>query len=162
MIEKHEQIQLDKIIEKHPKEQSSLIAVLQEIQNLYEYLPQNALEYVSMRMKIPAAAVFGPATFYENFSFDPKGKHIIKMCDGTSCHVQESLPILHALRKHLGLREEEKTTDDGLFTLEVVVCLGGCAISPVLMLDHVMYPKMTVESALALVDQVRAQEEVLA
>ena len=117
---------LDEAIEKYGAEEKSLIAILQEAQEYFRYLPEEIFPYLSKKLDIPEARIFGVATFYENFSLEKKGKYIIKVCDGTACHVRKSIPILNALRKELNLSENKKTTDDFLFTVETVSCLVTC------------------------------------
>jgi NADH-quinone oxidoreductase subunit E len=99
------------------------------------------------------------ATFYENFSLEPKGKYVIRCCDGTACHVRGSLPILDQLRKTLDLSEEKKTTDDLNFTVETVSCLGACGLAPVITVNGVVHPAMTPEKALDLLDELKAELE---
>ena len=93
------------------------------------------------------ARIYSVATFYENFSLEPKGKYVIKICDGTACHVRRSIPILERLRQELGLSEGKKTTDDLNFTLETVSCLGACGLAPVLTVNDVVHPAMTPDKA---------------
>ncbi len=144
---------IDRIMEKYQNKKSSLIAVLQEIQNAYKYLPGDVLEYISKKMDVTPSKIFSVATFYENFSLEPKGKFIIKICDGTACHVRKSIPILNALRKELGLSEKKHSTDDMLFTLETVSCLGACGLAPVITVNDKVYAKMTPESAINVIKQ---------
>jgi len=150
-------INTDKILNKYQNRKAALIAVLQEIQKEYKYLPEDVLEYVSKKMDITPSKVFSVATFYENFSLEPKGKYIIKICDGTACHVRKSLPILKTLRKELGVDEKNKSTQDMLFTLETVACLGACGLAPVITINDKVYAKMTPETALAAVNQIRKE-----
>ena len=98
------------------------------------------------------------ATFYENFSLEPKGKYIIKICDGTACHVRKSIPILDAMRKELGLSDKKHTTDDMLFTIETVSCLGACGLAPVLMINEKVHGSMTPEKAIALLNEIKEEE----
>src|SRR5699024_8571103 len=114
----------DGIIERYGKKASSLIPVMQDIQAEYRYLPGELLTYVARQIGVTEAKAYSVATFYENFSFEPKGKYIIKVCDGTACHVKKSIPVLEALYEELGLSKKKKTTDDMLFTVETVSCLG--------------------------------------
>ncbi|MCX7710562.1 MAG: NAD(P)H-dependent oxidoreductase subunit E [Clostridia bacterium] len=151
-------INVDTILNRYGNKKSSLIAVLQEIQNEYKYLPEDVLEYVSRKMDITPSKIFSVATFYENFSLDPKGKYIIKICDGTACHVRKSIPILNALRKELALSEKKHTTDDMLFTLETVSCLGACGLAPVITINDKVYAKMTPESAIQVLQNIREEE----
>ena len=95
------------------------------------------------------------ATFYENFSLEAKGKYVIKVCDGTACHVRKSLPILNQLRQNLGLSAQKRTTDDGLFTVETVSCLGACGLAPALTVNGQVHPAMTPEKAVALIDMLK-------
>jgi NADH-quinone oxidoreductase subunit E len=149
---------VDRIIERHERTPAALIAILQEIQKEYRYLPQDLLTYLAKAMDISAANIFGVATFYENFSLEPKGKYVIKICDGTACHVRKSIPILQALRGELKLSEEKHTTDDLLFTIETVSCLGACGLAPVITVNDKVYPKMTPDAALELIQKLRKGE----
>ncbi len=143
---------LDKAIEDYGSEEKSLIAILQRAQENYRYLPKEIFPYLANKLDIPEARIYGVATFYENFSLERKGKYVIKVCDGTACHVRKSIPILEALRKELGLSEAKKTTDDLLFTVETVSCLGACSSAPAVMVNDEIYPTMTPESAIELVN----------
>jgi NADH-quinone oxidoreductase subunit E len=148
---------IDEILERYQNKKSSLIAVLQEIQGEYKYLPEDVLEYVSKKMDVTLSKIFSVATFYENFSLDPKGKYIIKICDGTACHVRKSIPILNSLRKELGLSDKKHSTDDMLFTLETVSCLGACGLAPVITINDKVYAKMTPESAIDVINRIRKE-----
>ena len=146
---------LDEAIERYGAEEKSLIAILQEAQEHFRYLPEEIFPYLSKKLDIPEARIYGVATFYENFSLKRKGKYIIKVCDGTACHVRKSIPILNALRKELNLSEEKTTTDDYLFTVETVSCLGACSSAPAVMVNDEIYPTMTPESAIALLNELK-------
>ena len=104
------------------------------------------------------AKVYGVATFFENFSLEATGKHIVKVCYGTACHVRKSQPIYDAVHAYLGLSGKRKTSDDGLFTLETVACLGACGLAPVMTVDGEVYPKMAPDAAIALLEEIRAKE----
>ena len=99
--------------------------------------------------------IYSIATFYENFSLSPKGKYVIKICDGTACHVRKSIPILDALRKELKLTSEKNTTDDLMYTVETVSCLGACGLAPVLTVNDKVYPAMTPEKAVELLQELK-------
>ena len=146
---------LDLAIEKYGNKERSLIAILQTAQEHYRYLPKEIFPYLSKKIGISEAKIYGVATFYENFSLEKKGKYVIKVCDGTACHVRHSIPILEAMRKELGLSESKKTTDDGLFTVETVSCLGACSSAPALMLNDVIYPSMNPEKAVGLIHELQ-------
>lgn len=145
------------ILKKYDYNKSYLIAVLQEIQNEYKYLPEELLEYTAGKLDINLSKIFSVATFYENFSLVPKGRYIIKVCDGTACHVRKSIPILNAMRKELGLSESKHTTDDMLFTVETVSCLGACGLAPVITINDKVYPKMTPESTVEIIKTLRSE-----
>ena len=146
---------LDQAICEFGNEEKSLIAILQRAQEVYRYLPREIFPYLSERLGVSEAKIYGVATFYENFSLEKKGKYVVKVCDGTACHVRKSIPILEALRKELGLSEAKKTTDDGLFTVETVSCLGACSSAPAVMVNDEIYPTMTPETAIALINELK-------
>ncbi len=148
---------VDGILSKHDNNKSHLIAVLQEIQNEYKYLPEDVLNYVAEKLEINLSKIFSVATFYENFSLVPKGKYIIKVCDGTACHVRKSIPILTAMRKELGLSESKHTTDDKLFTVETVSCLGACGLAPVITINDKVHAKMTPDSTIEIIKTLRSE-----
>ena len=145
----------DEIIAMHGNKPSALIPIIQDIQSEYRYLPPELLNYVAKQIGITEAKAFSVATFYENFSFEPKGKYVIKVCDGTACHVRKSIPILERLYSELGLSKNKATTDEMLFTLETVSCLGACGLAPVLMVNDTVHPSMTPEKVVALVQELR-------
>lgn len=150
---------VDEILSRHEKAELSTISILQDIQDYYHYLPKEIFPYVAKAIGVGEARLYGVATFYENFSLEPKGKYVIRCCDGTACHVRGSLPILDQLRKTLGLSEEKKTTDDLNFTVETVSCLGACGLAPVITVNGVVHPAVTPEKALDLLDELKAELE---
>ena len=154
---KEEQAPLDGILAAHEYKETAVIAIMQDIQKEYRYLSQDALSYIARRLRMSEAKVYSVATFYENFSLEPKGKYVIKICDGTACHVRKSVPILEQIRKELGLSEQKHTTDDMLFTLETVSCLGACGLAPVLTVNDVVHPSMTPQKASKLLVQLREE-----
>lgn len=149
---------VDAVLEQYGNEQKNLITVLQQIQAEYRYLPRDILEYVAKKMDISLAKIYSVATFYENFSLDPKGKYVIKICDGTACHVRKSIPILEKVRETLGVSEQKPTTDDMLFTVETVSCLGACGLAPVMTINDAVHPAMTPQKAVELLDEIRKEE----
>jgi len=149
---------LERIIDSFGCQQSSLIAIMQAIQEEYKYLSEEALTLVAEKLGISTAKVYGVATFYENFSLEPKGKHIIKVCAGTACHVRKSGPIYDAIYEYLQLSGKKKTSADGLFTLETVACLGACGLAPVMTIDGEVHAKMTPDAALELLENIRKEE----
>ena len=148
----------DEIIAMHTREERSLIPIIQDIQEEYRYLPPELLTYVAKQIGITEAKANSVATFYENFSFEPKGKYIIKVCNGTACHVRKSIPILERLYSEHGLSEAKATTDDMLFTLETVSCLGAGGLAPVLTVNDKVYPGTTPDAAAELIHELRGAE----
>ena len=147
----------DAIIEQYGRKPASLIPIMQDIQAEYRYLPGELLNYVADEIGVTRSRAYSVATFYENFSFEEKGKYVIKVCDGTACHVRKSTPILEALFKELGLSKKKHTTDDMLFTVETVSCLGACGLAPTMMVNEEVHPKMTPEKAIALIEELRGE-----
>ena len=147
----------DEIIARYGKKPSALIPVMQDIQSAYRYLPGELLTYTEGQIGVTEAKAYSVATFYENFSFEPKGKYVIKVCDGTACHVRKSMPILEALYKELGLSKKKHTTDDMMFTVETVSCLGACGLAPTLMVNEEVHPKMSPEKVIALIQELRGE-----
>ena len=147
----------DEIIEQYGKDARSLIPIMQDIQAEYRYLPGELLTYVAEQIGITEAKAYSVATFYENFSFEAKGKYVIKVCDGTACHVRKSMPVLEALWKELGLSKKKHTTDDMMFTVETVSCLGACGLAPTMMVNEDVHPSMTPEKALAVIEELRGR-----
>lgn len=149
---------VDDILSEFGTEKAQLINIMQAIQKEYRYLPEESLTYISNKMGISEAKIYGVATFYENFSLNPKGKYVIKICDGTACHVRKSIPILDALRRQLKVTEKNKTTDDMMFTLETVSCLGACGLAPVITINDVVYPKMTPDAVVEIINSIIEEE----
>jgi NADH-quinone oxidoreductase subunit E len=155
ILEKHQAI-----LAKHQNNPDSLISVLQQIQEEYRYLPEEILAYVATAMRVSPSRVYGVATFYENFSLHPKGKYVIKVCDGTACHVKKSQTLIDTVRTQLNLKEGVETTDDLLFTLEVVSCLGACGLAAVLLINDKVYSKVTSEEMKQILDEYRRKEDL--
>jgi NADH-quinone oxidoreductase subunit E len=149
---------LDTILAKHSFKASNIIAILQDTQEIYRYLPREIFTYLSEKLGLSRAKIYSVATFYENFSLEPKGKYIIKICDGTACHVRKSIPILDKLRKELGLSETKHTTDDLMFTVETVSCLGACGLAPVITVNEKVYGAMTPEKAEELLNTLKEEK----
>ena len=146
------------ILAAHENNAANLIAILQDVQAEYNYLSEANLTLIADTLDISVSRVYSVATFYENFSLEAKGKHIITVCAGTACHVRKSGPIYDAVYEYLGLSGKQKTSDDGLFTLETVACLGACGLAPVMTIDGEVHAKMDPETALALLEDIRARE----
>ena len=147
----------DEIIEFYGRKASSLIPIMQDIQAEYRYLPGELLTYVAKEIGVREAKAYSVATFYENFSLEPKGRYVIKVCDGTACHVRKSIPILEEFRNILGLSETKHNSDDMLFTLETVSCLGACGLAPVCTVNDKVHAAMTPEKARELIKELREE-----
>ena len=145
MLEQSYYDKTDEIILGHGTEAKNLIPIMQDIQSEYRYLPPELLVYVAKKLNITEAKAYSVATFYENFSFEKKGKYIIKVCDGTACHVRKSLPLLERLYQELGLSAAKHTTEDMLFTVETVSCLGACGLAPVMTINDDVYGRLTAD-----------------
>jgi len=141
-----EQQETGEILEKYQYKPELIISVLQDIQGQKNYLPQDSLEYVSEKMKIPLSKIYKLATFYKAFSLTPRGKHLVSLCLGTACHVRSAPAIVEEIERILGIKRGE-TTKDKQFTLETVNCLGACALSPLMVIDEKYFAKMTPNKA---------------
>ena len=146
------------ILDRKGRKAEQLIPILQEVQEIYSYLPEDIMEYIAIELGITSGTVFGAATFYAHFTLEPKGKHVIKVCDGTACHVRKSEDIIKTLQSELKLSDKKHTTDDGLFTLEIVACLGACGLAPVVVVDDEVHGAMDKEKTIELLKNVREKE----
>jgi NADH-quinone oxidoreductase subunit E len=146
------------IVDRYGQDPAKLISILQAVQDEYRYLPEEIMTYVATALDISPAKVYGVATFYGHFSLEAKGKYVVKVCDGTACHVKGSAELITALRKELGLDGKKKTTNDLLFTLETVSCLGACGLAPAMVVGEDVHGLATVEDALAIVKELKAKE----
>ncbi|MGB9868140.1 MAG: NADH-quinone oxidoreductase subunit NuoE [Bacillota bacterium] len=148
---------LNEILAKHKHDPANLVAILQDVQAEYRYLPEEVMSYIATDLGIPASTVFGVATFYAQFSLKPKGKVIIRVCDGTACHVRGSTQVRYAIREKLGLKDGEDTTEDLQFTVEAVSCLGACGLAPVVTVNDEVYGQTTPEAMRIILDQLLAK-----
>lgn len=149
---------IDEILERNDCDRAKIIAIMQDVQEVYRYLPKDALEHIAKKTGMSESDLFGVATFYGNFSLDAKGKHILKVCRGTACHVRKSGDVLNALYEATGLNGARTTTDDGLISVEIVSCLGACALSPVVMVNDTIHAAMSPDKVRELVAHLRAEE----
>lgn len=144
-----------KTLDEHNRDPKKLIAILQDIQGIYSYLPEEIMTYVATALAISPGTVYGVATFYSHFTLKPKGKNVIKVCDGTACHVKKSKEILKVLEDELGLSKDNNTTADMMFTLETVACLGACGLAPVVVMNDEVHGAMTKEKTVELLNKIR-------
>lgn len=157
MLRKFEKV--CEILERHGNQPDKLIPILQEVQEEYRYLPEEVMSFVATSLGLSPAKVFGVASFYAHFALQPKGKYVIRLCDGTACHVKGSTPILDAIYQKLGLSAKKPTSNDMLFTVETVSCLGACGLAPVMLVNDKVYGQMTPEKALSVLEGIVKQEE---
>ncbi len=132
------------ILQAYPPEQRFSLAMLQDMQHKFNYIPRECMEALATYLGCPLSSLYAMATFYKALSLKPKGRHIIKLCDGTACHIRGSTTLLDGVRRLLGIDAGE-TSEDGLFSLELVNCLGSCALAPVMVIDETYYGKVTLE-----------------
>lgn len=147
------------IIESYDYKAEKLIPILQEIQDEYRYLPEEVMNFVATSLDIPPAKVFGVASFYSHFTLEPKGKYVIKVCDGTACHVKNSMGVMKAMQDYLGLSNEKHTTDDMMFTIEVVSCLGTCGLAPAIMVNDKVYGLLDAEKVVKVLGTIKEADK---
>jgi NADH-quinone oxidoreductase subunit E len=148
---------LEGVLNEYGDTTSNLITILQKAQDIYGYLPKDVLYHVAERLGTTPAEVLGVATFYSQFRLTPIGKYLIMSCQGTACHVNGSERISAAISEYLGITDGE-TTEDGLFTLENVACLGCCSLAPVIMINGEAYGRLTPDKAVGVLKEIRAKE----
>lgn len=148
---------LDPIIEKYKDKKGNMIPLLQGAQDILGYIPREAFEKIAGETGLKLSDMYGVATFYAQFRLNPVGKHIVKVCHGTACHVQNANEVTEALQESLKINDGE-TTEDGLFTLESVACLGCCSLAPVMMIGDDTYGKLSGKQAVKIVKSIKIQE----
>ena len=141
---------LDEVLDAYQSEHGAVIPVLQRAQEIYGYLPKQALERISKRMRVPISQIYGVATFYAQFTLMAQGRHLVSICDGTACHVRGAAQIVKVLEQELGVKAGE-TTPDYRVTLQVVYCLGSCALAPVAVVDGQIVGRLVPEKAAKMV-----------
>jgi len=135
---------VDKIIDGYEGQDSWLVMILQDIQEEFNYLPEETLKRVSEKLNVPLSRVFSVATFYSSLSLTERGKHLIKVCDGTACHLKGAVNVRDEITRHLGIKDGQ-ATEDKKFSLEVVACLGACALAPVMAVGSQYHGGMTAD-----------------
>lgn len=146
------------IVTRHPVARESLIPILQEIQEAEGYVSREGIDRVAQYLRLPSSKIYGVATFYNQFKLTPPGRHQVQVCRGTACHVKGSLNLLETLELELGI-EPGETTPDGLFSLEVVACLGACSIAPVMTVDGEFHGRLDKKKLVAAIDSIRDKEK---
>jgi len=148
---------IDPLIEKNRGKKGNLIPLLQGAQDIFGYIPRQVFEKISAECGIPLSDMFGVATFYAQFRLAPVGKHIIKVCHGTACHVQNAKEITESIEESLKIKDGE-TTEDRFYTLESVACLGCCSLAPVMMIGDQTYGKLTGNEAVKIIKNIKLAE----
>ncbi len=156
MMRKFEKVCI--ILENHSYDSSKLIPILQEVQEEYRYLPEEILAFLATSLKVSPARVYGVATFFTHFALEPKGKYIIRVCDGTACHVKKSEAIINAVKQRLKLQDKRFTTSDMMFTLETVSCLGACGLAPVVVVNDEVHSAQSPEKVVSIIDDIFRKE----
>lgn len=157
MTEKIDLTELKPVLDELAQVKGSLITILQKTQDIYGYLPKEAIEYISDKTGVAESEIMGVATFYTQFRLTPVGKYLIMLCQGTACHVNSSELILQTIQDELGIADGE-TTEDGLFSLKCVACLGCCSLSPVMMINDNTYGSLTPEKTKQILKELREAE----
>ena len=137
-----------------PNPESHLIAVLHKVQQLYGYIPKDTIDIIAVEMNVPAALIWGVATFYHYFNLKKPGKYIISICLGTACYVKGANKILEAIKQHLKIDIGE-VTNDGVFSIQPARCVGACGQAPVMMIDEKIYGELTPEKTIEIIEQYR-------
>ena len=150
--------EIKRVLESYPKEKRYSLAILQDLQREFGYIPKESFQEASVYLGIKVSALYSMATFYRALSLKPKGKHVIRVCDGTACHIRGAPVLLDALPRSLGIQAGE-TTGDGLFTVETVNCLGACAIAPVMVVDGEYHPKVKPDQVEAILKTYREKSD---
>ncbi|WP_405358472.1 NADH-quinone oxidoreductase subunit NuoE [Ruminococcus sp.] len=145
---------LSGVLDEYAAVKGSLITILQHTQDIYGYLPKEAIELISERTGIATSEIMGVGTFYTQFRFEPVGKYLIMLCQGTACHVNGSELILQTIKDELGI-DDGQTTEDGLFSLKCVACLGCCSLSPVMMVNEDTYGSLTPDKTKKILKELR-------
>lgn len=148
---------LGSVLKEYGGVSSNLITILQKAQSIYGYLPKDVMYHIAENVGVTPAEVMGVSTFYSQFRLSPIGKYLIMSCQGTACHVNGSERVLNAISEYLGIGNGE-TTQDGLFTLEEVACLGCCSLAPVIMINGEAYGNLTPDSAVEVIKNIQKEE----
>ena len=150
---------IEEICDSYANEPSPLMMILSAIQKKYGYIPLEVQEVVSQKTGIPVAEIYGVVTFYSFFSLKPKGKYVVGICLGTACYVKNSQAVLDKFTEKLGIKSGE-TTEDGLFTIEAIRCIGACALAPAMSINGKVYPKVTPDQVARIIDEYRNKENL--
>lgn len=148
--------EIEEVLRGYPREQRYSLAIMQDLQHRFNHIPREGMEALADYLGCPLSTLYSMATFYKALSLKPKGKHVIKLCDGTACHIRGASNLVGGITRLLGIQAGE-TTPDGLFSLELVNCLGSCALAPVMVVDGTYYGKMTMEKLPTILNSYREE-----
>lgn len=146
------------IVDQNGRNAGRLIPILQAVQTEYRFLPEEILTFIATSLGISPARVFGVATFYSLFTLQPKGKYVIRVCDGTACHVKGSMNLYDTLCSKLGLKDGAESTQDMLFTVETVNCLGACGLAPAMVVNDEVFGQLTADRVDTIIDEILEKE----
>ncbi len=161
MTDQDQVSKISEIIEAYPADQRFALAAMQDMQHAFNYIPEEGLAALAGHLGCPQAHLYSMATFYKALSLTPKGDHIIKICNGTACHLRGAMNLATELKRDLGIDPGE-TTEDGAFSVELVNCLGSCALAPVMVVDGTYHNKLRVEQIPGIIESYANAEEVAA
>lgn len=149
---------LDEIVTRYREKDGNVIFLLQETQDALGYIPEEAVNYFSKKLEIPASRFYGVVTFYSQFHLKPRGKNIVSVCCGTACHVKGGSKIAERVQRDLGLTADGETTEDGKFTFEIVRCVGACSIAPVVLVNNKAYAEMSADGTSRILKELKKRE----
>jgi len=149
---------LEKILDNYRENEGNIISILQDIEKHFGYVPEEAVNWFSKKLDIPASRFFGTVTFYSQFHMKPRGKNIITVCRGTACHIKGSERLINRLHMELDIPPDEETTGDLKFTVEKVNCIGACGIAPVTILNHEVHGKVTLDKLMKEIKKIKSAE----
>ncbi|MDV0441858.1 NADH-quinone oxidoreductase subunit NuoE [Methanorbis furvi] len=150
--------EINEVIKAYPPERQNSLPIMQDLQKKFGYIPRNAFKKIGLYLSCSEAHLYSMATFYKALSLVPQGKHVIRLCDGTTCHIKGSVQLRDEITRLLGIRDGE-TTSDRLFSLQLVNCIGTCAIAPAILIDETYYGKLTPADLPAILNRYRKLEE---
>ncbi len=149
--------EITRIVQSYPGERRYALAAMQDMQRTFNYIPEAGLTALAQHLDCGVAQLYSMATFYKALSLKPKGRHIVKVCNGTACHIRGSMNLVTGLKRELGI-EPGETTEDGSFSVEMVNCLGSCALAPVMLVDGTYHNKLKLEDVSGIIEAYRAQD----
>lgn len=148
---------IEEVLGAYPADRRYALAAMQDMQHAFNYIPEEGMTSLAAHLNCPVAQLYSMATFYKALSLKPKGEHIVKVCNGTACHIRGSMNLATALQRELSI-EPGETSEDGMFSVEMVNCLGSCALAPVMVVDGTYYNKLKADDVHTIIDEYREKE----